>query len=123
MSSTTDNNYINNPTGVRPVIVYNDGDKCCNCYEYEFPCPNHTITPLPGEEHGTMTYSEYIRTSDTTLIINELGKIPNSYQEYCELNELLHNYDLPDLVSSSDDDMPDLVPISSSDDTETHKIL
>ena len=98
MSSNSDStDYINNPLGLRPVCV-DDGTSCCNCYEYSFPCPNH-LEELPESPIQTtcidtpietrfMSYKEYIDDSFVDLLVDELGKIPESYQEYCELKEL-----------------------------------
>ncbi len=92
MTSTTESkDYKINPNGLRKVAIHDDV-LCCNCYEYGFPCQE------TDPEIGIMSYAEYVKTSDTTLLISDLGKIPESYQEYCELNELYS--DMPDLEDS-----------------------
>ena len=77
---------------VRPV-TYINGIKCVNCYYYkESPCNlcknlNYSIT--------LMNWIEFMSEVSHVFLNEKLTKIPDNYDEFCELYDIYH--DLPDL--------------------------
>lgn len=88
-----------NLSGVRVVGHYPDNISCTNCYVHGFPCLNcHREDEI---KTSTMDWPEFIEMCNHDVMIDMLSKLPESYQEFCELYELYH--DIPELVDVSDD--------------------
>ena len=102
-----DNESINNEliNSIRKVNYIN-GKKCVNCY-YTDECPCNLCIYL-SHNITIMDWNEFITNISHTFLKDKLTKVPNNYDEYCELYEDYH--DLPPLIYS-ESDHHDLQPL------------
>lgn len=92
--------YETNPSGIRKVSRHIGDYNCANCYMFSQLCNNRELC---DENHKIkeylMSYKEFLEVVDRDLFMIKFGAIPETYKEYCELDELYG--DMPDLVEGS----------------------
>ncbi len=75
--------------GARQVSVYTlqDGSEslCCNCYSYGFRCENCKVGG--NFKYAVMTWDQFKKKCCQTYLKNSCSDIPESYKEYCEMQE------------------------------------
>ena len=86
-TETTKTDYETNPLGFRKTTNLAGNLNCCNCYAFGYPCYNCESDKDKGFEFkiDLMSWNEFVKTANHKVMVDELGKIPESYKEYCNL--------------------------------------